>query len=237
MTDITVVIPAYNEAATIAKCLQSLHIQTRNDFEVIVVDNASTDRTQQAAKMASGNLHLRIVTEKQKGRGVARALGFQQAKGKYILSTDADGYVPQMWVESLVRCLKDPKYIAVSGTAKITDCQSFANACFNIGQPWMMRVHRLRFQHVYLCGFNFGIIKKAYFAAGGFNPNLLEQEDVDLGFRVHRLGKIKFFPNLPVTVSGRRFKRNFLQGALIYVASFEAYRKGENPGLLYDIRN
>ena len=111
---VSVVVPAYNEEKLLARCLLSLTNQTfpRQDYEVIVVNNASTDKTVQIAEKYADQ----VIDESQKGLMFARQAGFQAAKGKYILRTDADAFVPFNWIEQVVGTFqKYPHAVAVSG--------------------------------------------------------------------------------------------------------------------------
>jgi len=92
---ISIVIPAYNEEENIRCCLEGLVAQkTDQEFEVIVVDNVSTDKTSGVARTFVDKINLRVVEEHTKGRGAARCRGFSEATGETILSTDADCVVP-----------------------------------------------------------------------------------------------------------------------------------------------
>ena len=85
---ISIIIPAYNSEATIEKCVHSLTSQSfpRNQFEIIVVDDCSTDKTAYLAKAAGAN-HV-ISTKTNCGQGPARNLGVKNAKGKFLAFTD-----------------------------------------------------------------------------------------------------------------------------------------------------
>ena len=99
---VSVVIPAYNEDMVIDMCLDSFVLQkTKHKFEVIIVDNNSTDNTYNLVKSYENKLNLKVIKEEQKGRGVARNTGFAHATGDIILSTDADAIVPPHWIETL----------------------------------------------------------------------------------------------------------------------------------------
>ena len=99
---ISVVIPAYNEEENITKSLGAFLGQTTKlSYEIILVDNASTDKTVEIAAKYVGKLPLKIIKENKKGRGPARRAGFTKAKGDIIFSTDADAQVPPDWIEKL----------------------------------------------------------------------------------------------------------------------------------------
>jgi glycosyltransferase involved in cell wall biosynthesis len=129
----SVIIPAYNEEASIAHCLEALTKQTiAEPFEVIVVDNRSTDATSAIARKFATKLNLRVLYEKKQGRGAARATGFAAAKGDFLFSTDADAMVPPEWMESFVEFFTEhPDAAAVTSTATIDSCTPMQNAMFN----------------------------------------------------------------------------------------------------------
>lgn len=235
---ISVVIPAYNEEKTIGYCLESLaNQQTTKKYEVIVVDNCSIDKTNFIASSFKNKLNLRIIRENQKGRGMAREAGFRIAAGDIILSTDADAVLPNSWIETLVNALYSKNTSAVTGTCKIVDGSLFTNKFVNIFQPLAMRFYKLVFRHYWLSGFNFGIFKKDYQKTKGFNRKLNVQEDIELSFQVSKIGKIIFLPNIPVTVSGRRYKKGLIKEIVPYVSTFVKYFVFHNESVfLSDIR-
>lgn len=235
---ISVVVPAYNEEKIIARCLNSLVSQkTNKEFEVILVNNNSTDKTDEIAQTFKKKLKLRIILEPKQGRGVARHTGFMKASGNIILSTDADAVVTPDWVEVLSGLMTKPGVVAATGTCWINDCSYMTNKSFNLFQPLFMRGYRLLFGHYWLSGFSFGIYKEIYEKSGGFNTKLNAQEDIDLSFKVSKLGKIYFFPDHPVLFSGRRFKKGFVRGLYPYLATFfDYYFFKRNDFTLPDVR-
>lgn len=217
---ISVVIPAYNEEKYLGACLAALQKQTTTlPYEVIVVNNASTDTTCHVAEQQKMP-NLRLIDEPQKGRGAASATGFAAATGSIILSTDADATPPPNWLEEMSRYFKDPTIIAVSGTCYITDRTWLDNKLFNLIQPLAMHLHRLVFGSYWLTGSNFAIRAETYKQSGGFNRTLNSQEDTQLSFKLKKLGRIKFISRPSVLVSGRCFKKSMLVGLFDYVRSF-----------------
>jgi glycosyltransferase involved in cell wall biosynthesis len=215
---LSVVIPAYNEEKYIGACLEALTKQdAKEPFEVIVVDNASTDRTGDVARSFAERLSIRIIREEKKGRGAARAAGFAAAKGEIIFSTDSDTVVPPQWMSTLFSALaKKQHVVAVVGVGSIHDTSWVANILFNTLQPVATFGYRMLFGHHWLAGFNFAIRKHAYQQAGGFNPELRSSEDTDLARRVKNVGGISAAWNVAVVCSGRRFQNGSTKGLLIY---------------------
>ncbi|MES2426936.1 MAG: glycosyltransferase family 2 protein [Bacteroidota bacterium] len=109
--EISIVIPAYNEEENILKTLFSLSdTKTKFSFEVIVVNNNSTDRTEELIK-ATGVI---CVTETRQGITIARNAGLAIAKGKYIINADADTIYPASWIDDMVLPLMKNDKIALT---------------------------------------------------------------------------------------------------------------------------
>lgn len=234
---ISVVIPAYNEEKHIVRCLDAFVAQqTTYPFEVILVNNNSTDNTEKLAKEYQSKITLHIILEKEKGRGHARATGFAKAKGDVILSTDADAIAPNDWIEQMGKVFEESSVGAVTGTGRMIDASTFKNTLATYLLPYVMHFYALLHHHYWLTGFNFGIRKSIYLQSGGFRQ-INGLEDIDLGFRVYKLGKIKYKP-IWVYMSGRRFDKSVLQGVYSYLTGYIDYRVKKKPDIyLSDIRN
>lgn len=216
--EVSIVIPAFNEEKYLSLTLESISKLNNKDFEVIVVDNNSEDKTAQIAESFKTKINLRVVLEKKKGRGAARFRGFSEALGSMILSTDADTIVYPEWLDMMVKDIKG-EIIATTSSCRIEDCPYLTRILFNFIQPASMVLYRIIFGHFWFSGFSFAILKSTYEKSGGFNPNLQVQEDLDLSFKVAKLGKIKFI-NKPVIPSGRRFKKGLISGLFEYIKTF-----------------
>ena len=183
---VSIVMPAYNEQQYIEKSLFSLlesEQRTKINYEVILVDNLSTDKTIQLAQQFKKGMNLKIVHEAKQGRGPARARGFKEAKGEIILSADSDTCFYKGWIETLVLAIKD-EVVAVTTSCNIVDRSPLTNLVFNFSQPKLMFFYRLIFGHYWLSGYSFGIRKSVYEQVGGFDTLLQAHEDLDLSFRV-----------------------------------------------------
>jgi glycosyltransferase involved in cell wall biosynthesis len=220
--NVAVVIPAHNEAAALPACLDALSRQkTKHNFKVILVDNASTDETTKVAKSWQNRLDIQVIREPVKGRGCARHRGFAAAHTDIILSSDADSIVPSDWVESLVDALiKRPEIAAVTGSSYITDGTKLTNWTMKVGMPLSLRLYRLLIGHYMVTGANFAIRRKTYEAAGGFDADRDMLDDVDLSFRISRIGKIDYLSKLKVRTEGDIFGQGYLQGFWHYFRYF-----------------
>ena len=92
MSLISVIIPAYNAQKTIYRCLESILNQTYRNIEVIVVNDGSSDDTENICRQFEDE-RVRIVNQKNQGVSQARNTGIVLAQGKYICFVDSDDYV------------------------------------------------------------------------------------------------------------------------------------------------
>lgn len=109
---VSIIIPAYNAQKTIKKCLDSIFSQTFYDFEIIVVNDGSTDRTLELLNCYIAKLpkedkkKITIINQKNQGSNPARNRGAKEAKGKYFLFCDADIKMKPRMLEKMVRMLE-----------------------------------------------------------------------------------------------------------------------------------
>src|SRR5581483_3716507 len=121
---LSVVVPAYNEEKYIGRCLESIIEEAGHDvFEIIVVDNASTDNTAAVAKKYKG---VRVVREDRKGLTRARQAGLMAAKGDLIAYIDADSMVKPDWFHKVRREFeKNPKLACLSSPYSLYDASKW----------------------------------------------------------------------------------------------------------------
>lgn len=218
---VSIVIPAFNEEKYIENTLFSLlesEQKTNIDYEVILVDNNSTDKTVKLAQKFKRGMNLRIIKEEKQGRGPARARGCREAKGDILLSADSDTTFYSGWVEDMTSSLKGD-VVGVTSPSRIVDCSPLTNIIFNFFQPISMHTYRIFAGHYWLSGYSSGVLKSVYNQAGGFNASLHAEEDLELALRVAKFGKIKLTKRA-VTFSGRRYKHGLLGGLYDYIKIF-----------------
>ncbi len=215
---ISVIIPSYNEEKYIGLCLQSLVSQkTKRKFEVILVNNNSTDNTKNIALSFRDKLNLRIITEKQQGRGVARWRGFEEATGDFLFSSDADTIFPNVWIERLMSNFKNKKVVAVTSLCNIDDPSKTNKAIFKFVHQFTNEAHRIVFGYYCLYGFSYAIRRDIYIKAGKIDKTLNALDDIELGRRVKNFGKIHLVKDIAVLTSNRRYKNGLIRGLLSFV--------------------
>lgn len=109
--DISVIIPCYNSFDALCRCLYSLECQKKKEFEVIIIDDSSTDGTYEKIKKNRAEYNLKIKigkTDKNSGPGVARNIGIEMAEGEFLAFCDCDDtYEPEYLDEMYKRAMAD----------------------------------------------------------------------------------------------------------------------------------
>lgn len=216
MYKVSIVVPAYNEEKTIAHTLESLVNQKVKPYEVIVVNNNSTDKTVEEASKFKNKLNLRIVTETVQGIGPTKSRGGREAKGDIVAVLDADTLVHPKWIERAVKYFEDPTVAAVTGPWRMTGLPKLRAWILKKVQKVAMLPWRILFGDWSLNGMNMFMRKTHYDQVGGLNKELSSHEDFDLAMRIRKVGKIIYADDLWVNTSGRRYARGIIRGVLEY---------------------
>jgi len=204
---ISVVIPAYNEERYLGRCLQALRAQSypASRFEIIVVDNGSTDATADIARCFG----VRIVSEPRKGVARARQTGFEAARSEIIASTDADTTVPAFWLARIAAHFEaDPDLGAVYGPVHWPDGRTVEQLALRYPATWVLWISNWLGRSLWW-GSNFAVRREVFHAAGGFPVDWPSGEDTDLSLRVSRIAPVRFDPDLIVHASSRRIREGW----------------------------
>ncbi len=211
---VSVVVPAYNESEFIEPTLKSLLNQTYKNFEIIVVDNNSTDNTGEVAR----RFGAKVLREHVAGVSATRQAGFFAAKGEIIVSTDADTVVPENWIARIVEEYEKNKNLSGFGGLNLLYSGPLtARTAGRFISPLFWRFDKLVAGGWNLIGFNMSARKSAFLKIGGFDPTLKMGEDIDLSQKLRKVGEVKIDTGLLVYSSGRRYSSGLLTGLMSYV--------------------
>lgn len=192
----------YNEADRIAACLWAIARQTVVPYEVIVVDNNSTDAT---AAIASTFPFVRVIRERRQGVVHARNRGFDAARGDIIGRLDADTLVPDDWVATVRSLFRGDEIDAVSGKVRYHD-MAWSETLSSIDLFFRRRFARLLGREVALQGANMAMRRSAWTEVrdhvcsyGGLH------EDFDLAIHLNRLNyRVVFEESLEASIGFRQ---------------------------------
>jgi O-antigen biosynthesis protein len=190
---ISVIIPVYNSEKTLNLCLDSFLNQTYKNYEIIVIDNNSTDSS---GGIIKNYKNFRYIFEKKKGRSYARNAGIKQASGEIIAMTDSDCVVPKNWIEKITEPIRRGKEAAVLGGEKPISKNFWAKNIQKANQAHF----RSLIEGDYIKNIdtkNFAI-KSEIIKNNLFNVTLGAAEDFELYLRLRKKIKVKFLPGIQV---------------------------------------
>ncbi|MDD1669416.1 MAG: glycosyltransferase [Methanomicrobiales archaeon] len=200
---ISVVVPAYNEEENITACLESLNRQTlpRTEYEIIVVDGNSKDRTRELAAPLADLVFIQT----SKRVGGARNDGAMKAKGEIVATTDADCVLPPDWLERIRNDFARHHPVQLYGTVYPREeglsyriSLGLANTFSRIGYHTGILYYTLG------CNTAFD---RATFIKAGMYRTIDAGDDLEIALRMKKFGKVLLDPRLRVGFSMRRYKQ------------------------------
>ncbi len=243
---ISIIIPAYNEEAYLGRCLESVLIeagQYPEQVAIIVVNNASSDRTKEVALAYPT---VKVVDENRKGLLFARQAGYLNAKGELQANIDADTIMPALWLATVFREFAlNPKLVALSGPYVYYDLSPatrlMVKLWYGLGYLLHLVNHHLLGIGAMVQGGNFIVRRSALEQIGGYNLKItFYGEDTDLARRIGKVGRVKFTFRLPMPTSGRRLRgEGLLKMGWLYGLNhlLTLYRHAPASRAYHDIRD
>lgn len=216
----SVIIPALNEEAVLPHLLLDLTQQTHTNFEVIIVDGGSTDKTLphiHAVQKDHPNFFLE--SSKKKNVSIQRNTGALLAKGAWLVFLDADSRVDADFLETLQKQLKR------------TGCDGFT--CYAVPDtPSLDAIAYVQMQNIlletmatfgtpYSVGACMGMKKSVFEEVGGFDSSIHHMEDSELAKRMHEYGYIFRVLHTPTYVYSLRRQRK--EGKLTIIKKLFPY--------------
>lgn len=232
---VSLVIPAYNEEKHIGSCIESVLQSAPGRFaEIIVVDNASDDRT---AEIAGSYPAVRVIRSERKGLTHARQLGLEAASGDLVAYIDADCRMDRQWLPAIeAHFARHPESVSLTGPIWYYDASLAMRAMAVVTQWITLPVAYLSAGYLVIGG-NFVAKRAALYEAGGFGAAIrFYGEDADIARRLARVGPVHLRMHFAIATSARRlhhegvvrtywvYALNFFSHALFKRSLTHAYR-------------
>ena len=219
---VSVIIPAFNEARIIARTIASVLTQDYADFEVIVIDDGSTDGTHRRATAASNDPRVRVVRQSNAGKAAALNHGLTLADGDIVVVIDADTLLAPFALQHAIQPLADERVGAVAGNAKVGNRVNLLTKWQAIEYVTSQNLDRRAFSMLNCITVVPGAIgawrRSAVLQMGGFcSDTLAEDQDLTLtllrgGYRVALADQAIALTEAPETFQGllkQRFRWSF----------------------------
>ncbi len=207
-------LPVFNEEAYLKQCLESLTSQTIKPYEIIVVDNNSTDAS---VTITRSFKEVTVLKEKLQGITPARNTGFNAARGDIIARCDADSILPPNWIEKIQKNFSEHKKIdALVGLNTSYDLP--VKNVKSINKAFVMLMKAIT-GHFPLYGPSMALTKKMWLMVRESIclDDKLVHEDIDLGMHIYDAGGVIVFDSTFVaSFSGRRIKKDPYQFFIEY---------------------
>lgn len=205
---ISIIIPALNEEKYIEKTLKAVLNQSYKNFEIIVVDNGSTDRTSDIAKKYADT----VLFCKEKGISKARNTGGKIATGDILLFLDADTVIKRDFLKNMLDKFKSPNVIGVSGYIETYGKRLHVitfRLCSEIA--WLSTLLRNPMFYGMCMAYRRSVFEKIK-----FDENLPTAEDIDFTKKARKFGKCVLARNARAITSPRRVEEMGLDKAVLF---------------------
>src|SRR5204862_3108660 len=200
---VSIVVCSYNGAATLRGCLESLGKIDYPKFEIILVDDGSTDNT---AQIASEFPNVRYIHQPNRGLSAARNTGAAAARGAVFAYTDADCMADVDWLYYLIGTLTSSDFAGVGGPNVPPPAKTWIHACVAAapGGPSHVLLTDTVAEHIPGC--NMAFWRWAFENVGGFDPEYhAAGDDVDFCWRLQQAGSVIAFSPTAIVWHHRRF--------------------------------
>ena len=213
----SVIVPVYNRPKEVEELLESLCAQTFTDFEVIVVEDGSTETSEAECERYQDRLNLHYFFKPNSGPGPSRNYGAERSRGDYLIILDSDVIVPPDYLQQVENELKADPTDAFGGPDRAHDSFTPVQKAINYAMTSFfttggIRGGKKKMDKFYPRSFNMGIRKSLFQQVGGFAP-IRYGEDIDLSTRLFEAGcACRLFPEAYVYHKRRvRFSAFFRQ--------------------------
>lgn len=187
----SVIIPVYNRIAEVDYLLHSLAQQTCKDFEVIIVEDGSSEPCEDVVKEHEDKVDVKYFFKENEGRSIARNYGMEHAQGEYFIFFDSDCIIPPSYFDHLNEALEKNPVDCFGGPDAADESFSDVQKAINYSMTSFLTTGGIRGGAVQLekftpRTFNMGFSRKVYETVGGFRE--MFSEDIDMSMRIKNAG-------------------------------------------------
>lgn len=207
--EISAIIPAYNEEKNIKKAVISLKNQDfpKNEFEVIVVNDGSTDKTKQIAERYADL----VINQDNKGPAIAKNKGAEKSKGKILVFMDSDTIVSNNYFKEIIKACRTKNIIGGKPNIKLKSKEAMMRITYDLRSNILSKFYELlRLNKLILqttCCF---YRKKEFMQEAGFKKFTFD--DAEMSIRMREKGRFTFLNKAVAYTSDRKqqaFKKDF----------------------------
>jgi glycosyltransferase involved in cell wall biosynthesis len=218
---LSIVIPTYNEEEYLPLLLRSIVAQSYKDYEIIVADANSKDRTRQIAAEYGANVVDGGMPSVGRNRGAAAA------RGDVILFLDADVVLPDPWFLQTTLDEFEKRQLDAATCAVNPLSDKAVDKVFHTAFNYFMWVTSATTPHA--PGFCIFVRKSVHEGIGGFDEEIKLAEDHDYVFRIGKIGKFRVLKSYKIPVSVRRFERDGRANIVLKYLLSELYMRTKGP--------
>jgi glycosyltransferase involved in cell wall biosynthesis len=189
---VSFIIPVFNRPGETRELLQSLSLQTNRNFEVVLVEDGSTESSEPVVEEYREVLNIRYFYKENSGPGPSRNFGCEKASGSYVIFLDSDCVLPENYLQVVRETLESNYTDAFGGPDRAhKDFTNFQKA-INFSMTSFLTTGGIRggnekMEKFHPRSFNMGFSKEVYETTGGFSA-MRFGEDVDLSIRIVEKG-------------------------------------------------
>lgn len=240
---VSITIPTYNRAHLIGKAIQSVLRQTHESWELLVVDDGSTDDTEEAVKEFLSNPKVRYIKKENSGAGHSRNVGVAHSTADIITFLDSDDEAEPFWLEKMTqRLAEDKSDIVCCGLSRY----DVNGELIDVKMPKKLSTLFNGITGKFTNGGSFMMKKHIFEAIGGYDPEVRSGQHTELAMRLvphveaHGL-KISNINESLIRINihpGARIRTNYkakYQGSLhTYKKHYSLFQKSKNAKSRYE---
>ncbi len=196
---VTVLMPVFNREAFVGDAIASVLAQDFDDFELVIVDDGSTDRTAEVLRTWAQRDPRIVVITAPRNLGIAEApnLGLRHAGAEYVARLDSDDLMtPGRLAAQYAAIDAHPNVVLVSSAYELMDREGRSLGTWNVDEPHEVIVHLLGYTNIVGGGGHVMFRRSEVLAVGGYDAAFPSSEDYDLWVRLLRRGRILTLPSL-----------------------------------------